>query len=96
MHINRFNHINSVQLLGWCSHGGELLLVYDYMPNGSLDKFLFGEPKHVLSWDLRFHIIEGVASALFYLHDGCEQTVIHRDVKASNVLLDGEMNGKLG
>lgn len=94
--IGRFRHRNLVQLVGWCRRGGELLLVYDYMPNGSLDRFLFDEPLQVLSWATRFKIIKGVASALFYLHEGYEQVVIHRDVKASNVLLDSEMNGRLG
>ncbi|PIN17081.1 Serine/threonine protein kinase [Handroanthus impetiginosus] len=94
--IGRLRHRNLVQLLGWCRRGGDLLLVYDFMPNGSLDKFLFDEPKCVLSWEQRFKIIKGVASGLLYLHEGYEQIVIHRDVKASNVLLDGEMNGRLG
>ncbi|KAI3473194.1 hypothetical protein Pfo_030486 [Paulownia fortunei] len=94
--IGRLRHRNLVQLLGWCRRGGDLLLVYDFMPNGSLDKFLFDEPKCVLSWEQRFKIIKGVAAGLLYLHEGYEQIVIHRDVKASNVLLDGEMNGRLG
>ncbi|GFQ04767.1 L-type lectin-domain containing receptor kinase s.4 [Phtheirospermum japonicum] len=94
--IGRLRHRNLVQLLGWCRRGGDLLLVYDFMPNGSLDKFLFDETKCVLNWEQRFKIIKGVASGLLYLHEGYEQVVIHRDVKASNVLLDGEMNGRLG
>ncbi|KAL0402799.1 UNVERIFIED_CONTAM: L-type lectin-domain containing receptor kinase S.4 [Sesamum radiatum] len=66
------------------------------MPNGSLDKFIFGEPKIILTWEQRFKIIKGVASGLVYLHEEWEQTVIHRDIKAGNVLLDSEMNGRLG
>ncbi|CAN1848586.1 L-type lectin-domain containing receptor kinase S.4 [Linum perenne] len=66
------------------------------MPNDSLDTFLFDEPKTVSNWVQRFKIIKDVASGLLYLHEGYEQVVIHRDVKASNVLLDGEMNTKLG
>nr|AKV93692.1 lectin receptor kinase [Nicotiana benthamiana] len=81
---------------GWCRRRGDLLLVYDFMPNGSLDNFLFDQPKMVLTWEQRFKIIKGVASGLLYLHEGYEQVVVHRDVKASNVLLDGELNGKLG
>ncbi|TKY65992.1 L-type lectin-domain containing receptor kinase S.4 [Spatholobus suberectus] len=94
--IGRLRHRNLVQLLGWCRRRGDLLLVYDFMANGSLDKYLFDEPKIVLSWEQRFKIIKGVASALLYLHEGYEQVVVHRDVKASNVLLDYELNGRLG
>ncbi|KAK4396210.1 L-type lectin-domain containing receptor kinase S.4 [Sesamum angolense] len=94
--IGRLRHRNLVQLLGWCRRGADFLLVYDFMPNGSLDKFLFDEPNRVLSWQQRLKIIKGVASGLLYLHEGYEQIVIHRDIKASNVLLDGEMNGRLG
>ncbi|KAJ1402630.1 Serine/threonine-protein kinase, active site [Sesbania bispinosa] len=94
--IGRLRHRNLVQLLGWCRRRGDLLLVYDFMANGSLDKYLFEEPEIVLSWEQRFKIIKGVASALLYLHEGYEQVVIHRDVKASNVLLDLELNGRLG
>ncbi|XP_057979339.1 L-type lectin-domain containing receptor kinase S.4 [Malania oleifera] len=94
--IGRLRHRNLVQLLGWCRRRGDLLLVYDFMPNGSLDKYLFDEPKTILSWEQRFKIIKGVASGLLYLHEGWEQTVIHRDIKAGNVLLDSELNGRLG
>lgn len=94
--IGRLRHRNLVQLLGWCRQRADLLLVYDFMPNGSLDKYLFDEPKAVLTWEQRFQIIKGVASGLLYLHQGWEQTVIHRDIKAGNVLLDSELNGRLG
>ncbi|XP_074308225.1 L-type lectin-domain containing receptor kinase S.4 [Silene latifolia] len=94
--IGRLRHRNLVQLLGWCRRRGDLILVYDYMPNGSLDKYLFDNPPIVLSWDQRFKIINGVAQGLLYLHEGWEQTVIHRDIKAGNVLLDADFNGKLG
>jgi serine/threonine protein kinase len=70
--------------------------VYDYMPNRSLDNYLFDQPKVTLSWSQRFRVIKGVASRLFYLHEEWEQVVIHRDVKASNILLDGELNVRLG
>lgn len=94
--MGRLRHRNLVQLLGYCRRKGELLLVYDYMPNGSLDKFLHGNPNSTLNWKQRFKIIKGVASGLLYLHEGWEQIVVHRDIKASNVLLDAELNGRLG
>lgn len=94
--IGRLRHRNLVPLLGYCRRKGELLLVYDYMPNGSLDKYLYDQPTVALNWSQRFRVIKGVASGLLYLHEEWEQVVIHRDVKASNVLLDGELNGRLG
>ncbi|KAL6880405.1 hypothetical protein ACP4OV_011970 [Aristida adscensionis] len=97
--IGHLRHRNLVQLLGYCRRKGELILVYDYMPNGSLDRYLYGEDnnnKPVLEWALRFQIIKDVASGLFYLHEKWEQVVVHRDVKASNVLLDAGMNAHLG
>ncbi|KAA8539486.1 hypothetical protein F0562_026178 [Nyssa sinensis] len=93
--MGRLRHRNLVELLGWCRQREDLLLVYDYMPNGSLDKYIFDEPKTILTWDQRFKIIKGVATGLLYLHEEWEQTVIHRDVKAGNVLLDSELNGRL-
>ncbi|KAG6693042.1 hypothetical protein I3842_10G144300 [Carya illinoinensis] len=94
--IGRLHHRNLVPLLGYCRRKEELLLVYEYMPNGSLDKYLFGQPKVTLCWSQRFRVVKGVATGLFYLHEQWEQVVVHRDVKASNVLLDGELNGRLG
>lgn len=94
--IGMLRHRNLVQLLGWCRRERDLLLVYEFMENGSLDNYLFDDPVRILDWEERFKVIKGVASALLYLHEGYKQVVIHRDVKASNVLLDGELNGKLG
>ncbi|CAH2071968.1 unnamed protein product [Thlaspi arvense] len=94
--IGRMSYRNLVPLVGYCRRKDELLLVYDYMPNGSLDKYLYNSPEETLDWKQRIKVIKGVASALFYLHEEWEQVVIHRDVKASNVLLDAEHNGRLG
>ncbi|CAL4921850.1 unnamed protein product [Urochloa decumbens] len=94
--LGRLRHRNVVQLLGYCRRKGELLLVYDHMPNGSLDKYLYDQDKATLDWGQRFKVIKGVASGLLYLHEDWEKVVIHRDIKASNVLLDAEMNGRLG
>ncbi|XP_042489883.1 L-type lectin-domain containing receptor kinase IV.2-like [Macadamia integrifolia] len=98
--IGKLQHRNIVTLLGYCRRKGELLLVYDFMPNGSLDKFLFHHKSTAteikLSWNQRFQIIKNVASALLYLHEEWDQVVVHRDIKSSNIMLDGELNGRLG
>ncbi|CAN4103910.1 unnamed protein product [Withania somnifera] len=91
-------HKNLVQLQGWCIEKGELLLVYEFMPNGSLDKVLYQEFEHgnPLKWPYRYNIAVGLASVLTYLHQECEQQVIHRDIKASNIMLDQSYNARLG
>ncbi|PUZ67177.1 hypothetical protein GQ55_3G412300 [Panicum hallii var. hallii] len=93
--LGRVRHRNLVQLLGYCRYKKELLLVYDCMPNGSLDKYLYNKGKPVLDWAQRLSIIKGVASGLCYLHEDWERVIIHRDIKASNVLLDNSMKGRL-
>ncbi|MCO5579609.1 hypothetical protein L7F22_033466 [Adiantum nelumboides] len=92
----RLRHCNLVQLLGWSRCRGELLLVYEYMPNRSLDKVLHGNLGKALRWEQRHKILKGIAAGLRYLHEGWEQQVLHRDIKSSNVLLDSNMNAKLG
>ncbi|VAH26038.1 unnamed protein product [Triticum turgidum subsp. durum] len=94
--IGRLRHRNITQLLGYCRRKGELLLVYDYMKNGSLEKYLHSRNSPTLCWSQRYSIIKVVASSLLYLHEEWEQVVIHRDIKANNVLLDSKMNGRLG
>lgn len=93
--ISRLRHRNLVQLFGWCHEQGEFLLVYEFMPNGSLDSHLYGN-KTLLSWPIRYKIALGLASSLLYLHEEWEQCVVHRDIKSSNVMLDANFNAKLG
>ncbi|CAN4115876.1 unnamed protein product [Withania somnifera] len=95
--LGRLRHKHLVNLQGWCKTKNDLLLVYDYVPNGSLDSLLYRQKRDIiLTWDQRVNIIKGIAAGLLYLHEEWDQVVIHRDVKSSNVLIDGEMNGRLG
>ncbi|KAJ6964913.1 hypothetical protein NC652_002976 [Populus alba x Populus x berolinensis] len=93
--ISRLRHRNLVQLIGWCHERKELLLVYEFMPHGSLDSHLFKETS-LLTWEVRYKIVQGLASGLLYLHEEWEQCVVHRDIKSSNIMLDSEFNAKLG
>lgn len=96
--VGCLRHKNLVQLKGWCCEGSELVLVYEYLPNGSLNKVLHRNfnSSIVLSWKQRVNIVLGVASALTYLHEECERQIIHRDVKTCNIMLDADFTAKLG
>ncbi|XP_031270508.1 L-type lectin-domain containing receptor kinase IV.2-like [Pistacia vera] len=94
--MGRLRHRNLVQLRGYCRRRQELILVYDYMAHGSLDKMLYSDTRPGLNWFQRFRILRGIASGLLYLHEDWEQVVLHRDIKPGNILLDVDLSGKLG
>ncbi|KAK7252260.1 hypothetical protein RIF29_36087 [Crotalaria pallida] len=93
--ISQLRHRNLVKLAGWCHEKNDLILAYEYMPNGSLDSHLF-YGVNILSWQVRYNIALDLASALLYLQEGWEKCVLHRDIKSSNIMLDSNLNAKLG
>ncbi|CAI9276272.1 unnamed protein product [Lactuca saligna] len=93
--LTNVHHRNLIRLLGCCNEGPELLLVLEYMENGSLEKFLYGERKGILNWKQRRDIILGIAKGLAYLHEQYHVTIIHRDINPRNILLDNDFQPKI-
>ncbi|PUZ58142.1 hypothetical protein GQ55_5G486200 [Panicum hallii var. hallii] len=101
--INRLRHKNIVPLVGWSYNKGEPLLIYEYMPNGSLDQHLFGrsggkqqQPTQINRWDTRYNMVKDIATGLHYVHHEYEPRVLHRDIKANNIMIDSAFRGRLG
>ncbi|CAL4974621.1 unnamed protein product [Urochloa decumbens] len=97
--ISRTSHVNIVTLVGFCLQGSKRALLYEYMPNGSLERYTFGsnstEGEDTLSWDKLFDIVIGIARGLDYLHTGCNARIVHFDIKPQNILLDQDFRPKI-
>lgn len=91
--IGQTHHKNLVRLIGFCDEGSHRLLVYEFLSNGSLAGFLFGDLR--LSWNQRVQIAIGIAKGLLYLHDECNNPIIHCDIKPQNILLDDYYNARI-
>ncbi|PUZ57946.1 hypothetical protein GQ55_5G470700 [Panicum hallii var. hallii] len=96
MSIGRTSHVNIVRLFGFCLEGSKRALIYEFMPNGSLDKYIYSEnPKAVLGWENLYTIAIGIARGLEYLHHSCNTRIVHFDIKPQNILLDQDFHPKI-
>ncbi|KAL3838091.1 hypothetical protein ACJIZ3_022682 [Penstemon smallii] len=94
--IGRIHHVNVVRLVGYCAERSKRALVYDFMPNGSLDKYIFNkESSNPLNWEKKYEIAVGVARGIEYLHRGCDIQILHFDIKPHNILLDDKFTPKV-
>ncbi|KAG6645454.1 hypothetical protein CIPAW_08G124000 [Carya illinoinensis] len=93
--IGRIHHVNIVQLIGFCVHGSKRALIYEFMPNGSLNKHIFSSEANILNYNKTYDIALGVARGIDYLHKGCDMQILHFDIKPHNILLDENLNPKV-
>ena len=95
--MGRIHHVNIVRLVGFCANGVKRALIYEILPNESLEKFIFSTSlkNHSLSWKKLRDIAVGIAKGIEYLHQGCEQIILHFDIKPHNILLDQSFNSKI-
>ncbi|KAJ3700847.1 hypothetical protein LUZ61_004552 [Rhynchospora tenuis] len=93
--ISRTSHVNVVSLLGFCFEGPKQALVYEYMPNGSLDRYIYPDATTILGWEKLYEIAVGIARGLEYLHQGCNTHIVHFDIKPQNILLDEDFRPKI-
>ncbi|KAJ4765476.1 Protein kinase family protein [Rhynchospora pubera] len=93
--ISRTSHVNVVNLLGFCFEGPKQALIYEYMPNGSLDSYIYSDDATTLGWEKLYEIAIGIARGLEYLHQGCNTHIVHFDIKPQNILLDEDFRPKI-
>ena len=91
--MGRIHHVNVAHLVGYCADGFQRALIYEYLPNKSLEKYIFSSngKSHILGWEKLQDIALGIAKGIGYLHQGCDQQILHFDIKLHNILLDQDL-----